>query len=89
MPHQQAGMRIEPPWSPPMAMSTSPATSSAPLPPEEPPAEWVGLWGFCTGPVSAVWLPPEKHRLSHTAFPAISPPASRMRVTSVASVSGT
>jgi len=39
--------------------------------------------------VSEVWLPPEKHRCSHTAFPAISPPASRIRVTTVASTSGT
>ena len=32
------GMRIEPPWSPPMAMSTSPAPTSAPEPEDEPPA---------------------------------------------------
>jgi len=31
-------MRIEPPWSPPIAMSTSPAATSAALPDEEPPA---------------------------------------------------
>jgi hypothetical protein len=39
--------------------------------------------------VSLVWLPPEKHRCSQTALPTISPPASRMRVTMVASNSGT
>jgi hypothetical protein len=39
MPHQALGMRIEPPWSPPIAMSTSPAATSAALPLEEPPAE--------------------------------------------------
>ena len=36
-----------------------------------------------------VWLAPEKHRSSHAALPAIVPPASRMRVTTVASISGT
>ena len=89
MPHQLAGMRIEPPWSPPMARSTSPAATSAALPLDEPPAVRVGSWGLCTGPVSDVWLPPEKQRLSHTALPWMEPPASRMRVTMVASTSGT
>ena len=32
-------MRIEPPWSPPIAMSASPVTMMAALPDEEPPAE--------------------------------------------------
>src|SRR5215471_18897315 len=70
-------------------MSHSPATTSAALPLEDPPAERFGSCGFRTGPVSDVWLPPEKHRCSHTAFPTISPPASRIRVTMVASNSGT
>src|SRR5438876_12114603 len=82
-------MRIEPPWSPPMDISQSPATTSAVLPLDEPPAERVGSCGLSTGPVSEVWLPPEKQRCSHTAFPTISPPASRIRVTMVASNSGT
>src|SRR5215472_2348679 len=69
---------MEPPWSPPIAMSHSCATTSAALPLEEPPADRVGSCGLRTGPVSEVWLPPEKHRLSQTAFPTISPPASRM-----------
>src|SRR5262249_5638629 len=79
----------DPPWSPPMAMSHSPATTSAALPLEEPPADRFGSCGLSTGPVSEVWLPPEKQRCSHTALPTISPPASRMRVTMVASTSGT
>src|SRR5919107_1522165 len=72
-----------------MAMSTSPAATSAALPLDEPPAERVWSWGLSTGPVSEVWLPPEKHRCSQTALPGISPPASRIRVTMVASNSGT
>src|SRR2546425_842507 len=70
-------------------MSHSPEATSAVLPLEEPPAERFGSCGFSTGPVSEVWLPPEKQRCSHTALPTISPPASRIRVTSVASTSGT
>jgi hypothetical protein len=41
------------------------------------------------GPVTQVWLPAEKHKSSHAALPAILPPASRIRVTTVASTSGT
>ncbi len=37
MPQWLAGMRIEPAWSPPIAMSTSPAATSAALPDDEPP----------------------------------------------------
>src|SRR5437763_15977313 len=81
-------MRMEPPWSPPIAMSHSPATTSAALPLEEPPAERVGSCGLETGPVSDVWLPPEKQRCAQTALPIISPPASKIRVTIVASNSG-
>src|SRR5438105_13493679 len=72
-----------------MARSHSPLTTRAALPLEEPPADRFGSCGLRTGPVSEVWLPPEKHRCSQTAFPIISPPASRMRVTIVASTSGT
>src|ERR671935_3013492 len=72
-----------------MAISHSPPTTNAALPLDEPPAEHLGSCGFSTGPVSEVWLPPEKHRCSQTALPTISPPASRMRVTMVASSWGT
>jgi hypothetical protein len=71
-----------------MAMSTAPEATNAALPLEDPPALRRGLAGFLTGPVSEVWLPPEKHRLSQTAFPRMWPPASRIRVTIVASIPG-
>src|SRR5260370_29950797 len=89
MPHQLDGVRIEPPWSPPSAIGTSPAATSAALPPEEPPALCAGLCGLRITPLAQVWLAPEKHKSSHAAFPAIVPPASRMRVPTVASSSGT
>ena len=88
-PHHADGVRIDPPWSPPSAIVTSPAATSAALPPEEPPVECFGLCGLRIGPVAQVWLPAEKQRSSQAALPAITPPASRMRVTTVASTSGT
>src|SRR5437763_13640795 len=82
-------MRIEPPWSPPSARSTWPAATSAALPLEDPPAVLDRSHGLCTGPVRDVWLPPEKHRSSQTAFPAMVAPASSSLVTTVASWRGT
>ena len=82
-------MRIEPPWSPPKAIGTSPAATTAALPDDEPPAEYPLRCGLCTGPVALVWLPPEKQKYSQTVLPTIVPPASRMRVATVASTSGT
>src|SRR6185295_18439959 len=46
MPQNAPGMRIEPPWSPPIARSTSPAATRAALPDDEPPAEWPRLQGL-------------------------------------------
>src|SRR2546426_1518116 len=75
-------MRIEPPWSPPMAMSTSPAATTAALPDDDPPAEYPGRRGFCTGPAALVWLPPEKQKYSPCTLPTMVPPASSMRARS-------
>src|SRR5207237_260886 len=49
-----------------MAMSHSPATTSAALPLEEPPADRFGSCGLSSAPVTEVWLPPEEQRCSHT-----------------------
>ena len=88
-PESEAGIRIEPAWSPPVAMSTSPAATSAPEPVEEPPGVWPQARGFWTGPEVLVAAPPEKEKYSQTDLPTISAPASRRRVTTVASNSGT
>src|SRR5690348_8508792 len=69
-------------------MSACPAATSAALPLEDPPADLLRSQGLCTGPVHDVWLPPEKHRSSHTALPVIVAPASSSRVTTVASHRG-
>src|ERR1700726_3275364 len=89
MPHQLDGVRIGPTWSPPRAIGTSPAATNAALPPEEPPALWATLCGLRITPLADVWLAPEKQRSSQAALPAMVPPASRIRVTTVASISGT
>src|ERR1700727_24522 len=75
MPQNEAGIRTEPAWSPPSAMSTSPAATRAPLPLEEPPVDFDRSHGLRTGPVREVWLPPSKHSSSQTALPAIVAPA--------------
>src|SRR5215471_7920738 len=88
-PQYDAGILTEPPWSPPSATSTAPAATRAALPLDDPPAVREWSQGLRTGPVADVWLPPEKHRSSHTALPATTAPASRRRVTTVASRRGT
>src|SRR4051794_12878392 len=88
MPQYDAGTRIEPPWSPPMAIETAPEATRTALPEDEPPAERLGSRGLRTGPVAQVWLPAPEQKYSQFALPAITPPPSRMRVTTVASKSG-
>src|SRR5258705_11220013 len=89
VPHQLDGVRIDRHWSPPRDIATSPAATSAALPPDDPPALWAGLCGLRITPPAQVWLAPEKQRSSQAALPAMVPPASRIRVTTVASSSGT
>ena len=88
MPDQDAGIRIEPPWSPPVAMSATPDATSAALPEDDPPVERVSSHGLRTGPVREVCEPPEKQRSSQTAFPVIVAPAASIRATMVASRRG-
>ena len=77
-----AGLRIDPPWSPPKEMSTSPAASAAPDPDDEPPVTCSGSWGLIGGGKS-----PTKPIMA--CLPTTLPPAARTRVTTVASTSGT
>src|SRR4029077_11805442 len=97
VPHHELGMRTEPPWSPPIARSASPHPPRSPptprpsppeatraaLPADEPPVVRSVSHGFLTGPVTDVWLPPEKHRSSHTDLPVIVTPPPSPRVTTV------
>jgi hypothetical protein len=88
-PHEAAGMRIDPPWSRPSAIGASPAAIAAALPLEKPPVERSGACGLVTRAGQLVWLWPEKLRFSQTVLPWIVPPAARMRLTTVASLSAT
>lgn len=51
-------IRIEPPWSPPMAMSTSPMDMRTPQPELDPPDDRVLSYGLPTGPWAAVFETP-------------------------------
>src|ERR1700739_5179697 len=85
MPHSDAGIRIDPPWSPPRASSTSPAATSAALPLDDPPVSRVVSHGLLTGPGAEVKLDPEAQRSSQTLLPVIVAPAASSRSTTVAS----
>ena len=50
IPHSEAGWRIEPPVSVPIAQGAVPAATAAALPPLEPPGTRSRSQGFCTGP---------------------------------------
>src|SRR5580658_733154 len=89
MPQNAEGTRMDPPSSHPIAISTTHEATSAALPLEDPPVVRVRSCGLRTKPVSEVWLPKLIQKLSHTDLPVISAPASRSRVTTVASVAGT
>lgn len=45
-PQNEAGMRSDPPLSPPVAMGTTPAATAAAAPAEEPPGERDGSHGL-------------------------------------------
>ncbi len=59
-PQNPAGMRIEPPPSPPVAMGSRPPATAAPLPPDEPPGVRSGFHGLRVAPCNLVnvWLTP-------------------------------
>jgi len=80
---------MEPPWSPPIPTSTSPAATAAATPLEDPPEVYSSSWGLITGPDRENSPLPANERLSMFSFAVIVAPASRRRSTTVASWSGT
>src|SRR4029077_7219822 len=79
VPHHELGLRTEPPSPPRVARSTSPEATRAALPDDEPPVVRSLSHGFLTGPVTDVWLPPEKQRSSQTDLPVMVAPAPSSR----------
>ncbi len=55
-PLNPAGIRIDPPPSPPVAMLTRPPATAAELPPDDPPAVRSGFHGFPVTPLSLLTL---------------------------------
>src|ERR1700752_5384143 len=88
MPHSDAGIRLDPPWSPPRASSTSPAATSAALPLADPPVSRVGSHGLRTGPDAEGKLDPEAPRSSQTLLHAMVAPEESTLSTTVASRPG-
>src|ERR1700754_1246231 len=74
IPLKDAGMRIDPAWSLPVAKSTAPDATGAALRLEAPPLDRARPQGLRTGPVREVCEPPEQQRFSHTDLPAIVAP---------------
>ena len=80
-----AGMRMEPPPSPPLAMGSRPPATAAAEPPDEPPGVRSGSHGLRVVPWSLVrvqLIPPNSEAV---VWPASTAPAARSRVTWVES----
>src|ERR1700674_268814 len=87
-PQHEAGMRIEPAPSPPLAAGTMPAATAAAEPPDEPPTVRSSAHGFRVGPKSTgsvvEWLPTS----GVLVRPTMMRPAFRYEVTIGLSTSG-
>src|SRR5688500_16713908 len=84
-PHSAAGWRMEPPVSVAVAKGARRAATAAAEPPEEPPGTRLGSQGFLTGPYQLVSFDEPIANSSMFALPIITIPASRRRLTTVAS----
>src|SRR5690349_21173671 len=85
MPQKEAGWRTEPPVSDPSATGVTPAATSAAEPPEEPPGTRSGNSGCCTRPKADHSVDDPIANSSMFALQAMNAPASRSRLTAVAS----
>ena len=89
MPHQAAGLRIEPPPSVPMARGARPAATAAPAPPEEPPGVCPRLHGFRVTPKRRLSVTPTQPSVGVLVLPIMMAPAALRRSTDGASSVGT
>ena len=89
MPLKLAGIRIEPPPSPPVASAHSPATVAAPAPPDEPPDVRSVFHGLRHGSPRRFSFAPSSPNSGVFVFPSITAPAPNTLSTHAASASGT
>jgi hypothetical protein len=80
-PQKDAGMRIEPPASVPVAMGTAPAASVAPEPALEPPGFFAGSHGLRVTPVRGELPVPFQPNSGVVVFPITIAPPSTSRAT--------
>src|SRR5262249_4217741 len=88
-PHQDAGVRIEPPPSEPCAIGPSPLATAAAAPPDEPPQVRSSFQGFRPG--GAIRLSDENlwPKCGVVVLPSRQPPIARSRPTATLSSVGT
>ena len=89
MPANDAGIRIEPPPSVPMAMGPRPAATAALAPPDEPPGVRPWFHGFFVTPNSGLWVAPIQPNVGVLVLPSWIAPAAFSRSTIGASSAGT
>ncbi len=85
IPVKPAGMRIEPPPSPPVAMGSSPPATAAAEPPDEPPGVRSVSHGLRVTPCSLVEVQLTPPNSDAVVWAAITAPAARSRTTWVES----
>src|SRR2546427_6054874 len=86
-PQHEAGIRIDPPVSPPSATEAIPAATAAPLPPLEPPGVTPWRQGFWVGGKIVFVVPIEAASSGKFVLPRIAIPADLARATGTASSS--
>src|SRR3972149_9755274 len=88
MPQNPAGSLTDPPVSEPSASGTTPPPTAAADPPLDPPGTRDGSHGFRVGPNAECSVDEPIANSSRLVFPMMMAPASRSRVTTVASYGG-
>src|SRR5438105_268299 len=89
VPVSDAGMRIEPPASVPIASGAKPAAIAADAPPLEPPGVFSRSHGLRVTPKSRLCVAPIQPNVGVFVLPTLMPPAAVMRATIGASSVGT
>src|SRR6478736_487632 len=87
-PHSEAGWRTEPPVSDPSASGANSAATAAAEPPLDPPGTRARSWGLRVGPNAEFSVELPIANSSRFVLPTDTAPASRNRVTTVASYGG-